>query len=89
MPSLKEYFSFRKSCNKANKSDEKCQENNQEQKKICFLCNEEECKDNAKDSVWLQCDKCNFWGNVYCILHTAEQAVTEKMLSCSREPCIC
>ena len=33
MPSLKEYFSFRKTCNKANKSDEKCQENNQEQKK--------------------------------------------------------
>ena len=33
MPSLKEYFSFRKTCNKANKSDEKYQENNQEQKK--------------------------------------------------------
>ena len=31
MPYLEEYFSLQKSCNETNKSDEKCQENNQEE----------------------------------------------------------
>ena len=46
-------------------SFEKYQENNQkEDEKICFTCNEEECKGNAEDSVWLQCEKSNFWTTV-------------------------
>ena len=84
------YFSSQKRCNETNESDEKSQENTQEEdKKLCFLCNEEECEVNAEDSIWLQCDKCNFWGNVYYILHIAEQEGTEKILTCSTEPWIC
>lgn len=62
MPDLKEHFSLQKNCNETNESDEKRHENNQEEedREICFLCNREECEGNAEDSVWLQCDKCNF-----------------------------
>ena len=70
LPNLK-YFSTQKRSSKANESG-KCQENNQEEKdeEACFLCNEEECKSNAGDSIQLQYDKCNFWA----------QKVTEKVL---------
>ena len=57
-----------------------------EDKKICVLFHGELCEDNAEDSVWLQCDKCNSWANVYCTLHIAEQEVTENILNCSTEP---
>ena len=83
---------MQKSSNEINESDEKCQENNQEEgsEEISFLFNEEECEGSAEDSVWLQCDKCNFWANVHCILHTAEQEATEKMLTCSTDlPKLC
>ena len=52
---------------------------NKEDQEICFFC-------NAEDSVWLQCVS---FGHVYCILHNAEQGVTEKMLTSSKEPWIC
>ena len=83
VPNLKAYFSLQKSCNGTNESDEKCHKSNleKEDEEICFLYNEEGSEDNVKDSVWLQCDKCNFWAIVYCILHIAEQEVTEKMLT--------
>ena len=60
-----------------NESDEKFQQNHQEEEneKTCFLFNEEECEGNAEDRGSLQCDKCNFWANVCCILHIAEQEV--------------
>lgn len=70
MPNLKEDFSLQKSCNKANESDKR-QENDQEKEdKYVFRLhyNEEECEGNAEDIVWLQCGKCNFRVNVYCIL---------------------
>ena len=53
---------MQKRCNKTNKSDERCQENNQEEEdeEIGFLCIKEECEGNTGDSVWLQCDKCNY-----------------------------
>ena len=82
---------MQKHCNKTNESDERCQENNQEEEdeEIGFLCIKQECEGNAGDSVCLRYDKCNFWANVYCILHIAEREVTEKLLTCSTEswPC--
>ena len=91
MLNLKEYFSFQKHCKEANESDETCQENNQEEEdeEMWSLCNEERCEGNAEDSVWPQCDKCNFWVNAYCILHIAELEFTEKILTCSTELWIC
>ena len=50
MPNLK-YFSLQKSWSETNESVEKCEENNQkEDKEICFTCNEEECEGNAEDN---------------------------------------
>lgn len=53
MPNLKEDFSLQKSCNKANESDKR-QENDQEKEdKYVFRLhyNEEECEGNAEDIV--------------------------------------